>query len=513
MSTTAGSGRVAVVAECARDAAVLVAAETAGGSGIGVICLRDDGKEGRAALDRALADASGRGCRVAGPPRFVTGEREAAVAGVVKELRALRPRRIRVPDPDPTHRDWDMEAGRPVYDEPDERAAAALVALRAAREYQVESSAPVLVDCRRTEPPTVHGAAVSCPRYPAVTGWLTEGFDGRSSAFLPSAAGVLRWTQQRRHGTAWDGPELLPGPRLMPGLRVVRDFSGLPHLFALRRTARKGGGDDIEIVHAAQYRTGHPLTPWHSLGSPNAGDAYKSRETGFPAAGFDAAGGLVVFARNFGHSVSFREQRPEGGWSPWRHLSGVRVADELVTVTTHKGEVELLARVRDSAAVVRWHRPAPDGEWAEDRAVPIAPRAGSMAAGPEPGTVVYRDLGTGEPWLWYLGSTAPVPLGGAAGEGPVTGVRGVEADGWSYSLLVRPDAGGACAVGAFAEGRPDAGVWWNSLAGAEPYGVPAAVLDRTGMVTVATLTGEAQLTVMNRESRTGGFEFGPWYTA
>lgn len=207
----------------------------------------------------------------------------------------------------------------------------------------------------------------------------------------------------------------------MPGLRVVRDFSGLPHLFALRRTARKGGGDDIEIVHAAQYRTGHPLTPWHSLGSPNAGDAYKSRETGFPAAGFDAAGGLVVFARNFGHSVSFREQRPEGGWSPWRHLSGVRVADELVTVTTHKGEVELLARVRDSAAVVRWHRPAPDGEWAEDRTVPIAPCAGSMAAGPEPGTVVYRDLGTGEPWLWYLGSTAPVPLGGAAGEGPVTG--------------------------------------------------------------------------------------------
>ncbi|WP_406456175.1 hypothetical protein OG782_29795 [Streptomyces sp. NBC_00876] len=512
MNATADSARVAVVAECAADAAVLVGAERAGGSVIGVICLRDDGGEGRAALDRALADASGRGCRVAGAPRFVDGQGEAGAAGLLKELRALRPQRIRIPDPDPVHADWDTDLGRPVYDEPADRAAAALLALRAAREFQLESSAPVLVDCRRHEAATAHGAAASCPRYPAVTGWLAEGFDGRSTAFLPSAAGVLRWTQLRQHGTAWDGPELLPGPRLMPGLRVVRDFSGLAHLLALRRTARKDGGEDVEIVHAAQYRTGHPLTPWHSLGSPNAGDAYKSRETGFPAAGFDAAGGFVVFARNFGHSVSFREQRPEGAWSPWRHLSGVRVADELVTVTTPKGEVELLARTRDSAAVVRWYRPGYDAEWAEDRGVPFAPRPGSMAAGPEPGTVVFRDLRTNEPCLWQLGSPAPVPLGGDGGEGPVTGVRGVEADGWNYSLLVRPDAGGSCAVGAFAEGRPDAGVWWNTLGGAEPYGVPAAVRDRTGMITVATVTAAAELSVANRESRTGGFEFGPWHS-
>ncbi|WP_261991761.1 PLL family lectin [Streptomyces sp. OR43] len=486
---------------------MLLAAERAGGGEISVICLRDEGRQGRAALDRAFAEASGRGCRMAGPPRIVNDERRTGVAELLKELRALRPQRILMPDPDPTHRDWDTDLGSPVYDEPPERAAAALLTLQAAREYQLESSTPLFVDCMRT----AAAPAAFSPRYPAVTGWLTEGFGGRLTAFLASAAGVLRWTQSGQHGTAWDGPELLPGPRLMPGLRVVRDVSGLAHLFALRRTARKDGGEDIEIVHAAQYRTGHPLTPWHSLGSPNAGDAYKSRETGFPAAGFDALGGLVVFTRNFGHSVSYREQRPDGVWTPWRHLSGVRVADELVTITTHKGEIDLLARARDSDGVVRWHRSGYDGEWIEDRAVPFEPRPGTMAAGPEPGTVVFRDLRTGEPCLWQVGSTAPVPLGGSGGEGPLTGVRGVEVDGWGYSLLVSSDGAGTCAVGAFLEGRPDGGVWWNSLAGKATYGV-AVVRDRTGMVTVAAVSGEAELSVANPESRTGGLEFGPWHS-
>lgn len=510
MKAPAGNGRVAVVAECAADAALLVAAEAAAGPEIAVICLRDDDEEGRAALDRALADASARGCQVLGRPRILD---EPGVTGIVKELRALQPLRIRSADPDPTHQGWDTDRNCPVHDEPPGRAAAALLALDAARALQRESATPVLVDCRRTEAATPHLPATSCPRYPAVTGWLTEGFDGRATAFLPSAAGVLRWTQSRPHGADWDGPELLPGPRLMPGLRVVRDLSGFAHLFALRRTARTDGGENVEIVHAAQYRSGHPLTPWHSLGSPNPGDAYKSRETGFPAAGFDAAGGVVVFARNFGHSVSYREQRPESAWTPWRHLSGLRVADELVTVTTPKGDVQLFARLRDTPGVVRWHRPGYDADWTEDRAVPFAPRPGSLAAGPEPGTVVFRDLRTNEPCVWQSGAHAPVPLGAAEGEGPVTGVAGVRVDGWDYSLLVRSGAGGSCEIGAFAEGRPDAGVWWNGPAGEAAHGVPAVLRDRTGRVTVATLTEGAKLAVSHRESHAEGFTFGSWYSA
>ncbi|MEV6165820.1 hypothetical protein AB0L71_28675 [Streptomyces sp. NPDC052052] len=508
--SAAAAERVVVVAARHRDAVALVAAEETGAE-IGVLCVAEDDKDGRAALDRALAEAARRGCRVLGAPRTVGTQEGGSAATLLRELRALRPQRVRLQDPDPVRTGYDRARDVPVHDEPDANAATALDALAAAREYQVESGSPVFVDCRRAGADERLGTA-STLRYPQTTHWLTEGFDGRLSAFQPSAAGVLRWTQTERGGAAWQGPELLPGPRLMPGLRVVRDLQGFPHLFALRRTGLKDGGDDVSIVHATQYRTGRPLTPWRSLGSPNPGHRHKSREVGFPAAAFDATGGLVVFVRNFGHSVSYRYQGADGALTPWAHLGGVRVADELVTVTTAQGEVELFARARDSAAVVRWYRTGPEGTWVEDRAVPVAPRPGSMTAGPEPGTLVFRDLRTNEPCLWWPGATAPVPLGGTDGTGPITGVRGVEADGWAYSLLIRTGSAGACAVGAYAEGRADTGVWWNAL-GAESTRMPSAARGHTGLVTVATFTAGTQLTLSHRKSHSSGFDFGHWYTA
>ncbi|WP_405717428.1 hypothetical protein [Streptomyces sp. NBC_00046] len=510
MNTTGPARRVTIVAARHREAVALVAAEGSGAE-LSVLCVEEDGKDGRAALDRALAEAERRGCRVMGPPRTVGGENGGGHAALLRELRALNPQRVRLADPDPVHVSYDGERDVPVHDEPAENADAALAGLAAAGELERESGTPVFVDCQRAGADGRSGTAAQ-PRYPHPAHWLTEGFDGRLSAFLPSAAGVVRWTQREPGGTAWRGPELLPGPRLMPGLRVVRDAHGFPHLFGLRRTPLKGGGDDIAVVRATQYRTGHPLTPWHSLGGPNPGSGRKSREVGFPAAGFDGVGGLFVFVRNFGHSVSYRHQGADGVWTPWQHLRGVRVADELVTVTTAGGEVELFARARDSAAVLRWYRSGPDGAWTEDRAVQFSPRPGSMAAGPEPGTVLFRDSRTNEPCVWWPGATGPVPLGGADdGAGLVTGVRGVEADGWSYSLLVRSGPGRACAVGVHAEGRADAGVWWNALP-VDSAVMPAVVRDRTGTVTLATLVAGFRLRLSHRASPSDGFEFGHWYT-
>lgn len=506
MSATGPAQRVTIVAARHREAVALVEAEGAGAE-IGVLCVEEDGKDGRAALDRALADAERRGCKVVGAPRTVGTQDGDAL---LRELRALRPQRVRLADPDPVHVSYDKERDVPVHDEPPENADSALAALAAAREHQLESGVPVFVDCHRAGADGQPGTAPQ-PRYPHPAYWLTEGFDGRLSAFLPSAAGVVRWTQREPGGAAWQGPELLPGPRLMPGLRVVRDTHGFPHLFALRRTPLKGGGEDVAVVRATQYRTGHPLTPWHSLGSPNPGHQHRSREVGFPTAAFDGAGGLFVFVRNFGHSVSYRHQGADGAWTPWRHLSGVRVADELVTVTTAGGGVELFARARDSAAVLRWYRSGPDGAWTEDRAVPFSPRPGSLAAGPEPGTVLFRDARTNEPCVWWPGATGPVPLGGDDGAGPVTGVRGIEADGWSYSLLVRSGPGGACAVGVHAEGRADAGVWWNALP-ADSAVLPAVVRDRAGVVTLATLVAGSRLRLSHRESPSDGFDFDVWHT-
>ncbi|MGW0958345.1 hypothetical protein ACWD4K_04735 [Streptomyces gelaticus] len=505
MSATGPAQRVTIVAASPREAVALVAAQGAGAE-LTVLCVEEGGKDGRAALDRALADAGRRGCKVVGSPRII-GTQDGD--GLLRELRALRPQRVRLADPDPTHVSYDEERDVPVHDEPAKNADAALAALAAARAYQLESGAPVFVDCHRAGAGQGPGAAPQ-PRYPDPAHWLTEGFDGRLTAFLPSAAGVVRWTQREPGGAAWQGPELLPGPRLMPGLRVVRDTHGFPHLFALRRTPLKDGGDDLAVVCAAQYRTGHPLTPWHSLGSPNPGNRHRSREAGFPAAAFDGVGGLFVFVRNFGHSVSCRHQGADGVWTPWQHLRGVRVADELVAVTTAGGEVELFARARDSAAVLRWHRSGPDGAWTEDRSVPLSPCPGSMAAGPEPGTIVFRDLRTNEPCVWWPGAAGPVPLGGTEGAGPVTGTRGVEVDGWAYSLLIRSGPGSACAVGMHVEGRADAGVWWNEVA-ADSAVMPAVVRDRAGIVTLATLAG-SQLALSHRESPSGGFEFNDWYT-
>ncbi|MEV6265144.1 hypothetical protein AB0M42_30970 [Streptomyces sp. NPDC051784] len=498
------SREVTVVAADPDDAAALAATESPD-TGIRVLCALTGDKEERAALDRVLAEAERRGGAGSGAPVF------AGPGGLPRELREMRPRWVRLADPDPVRVDYDADKGVPVHRREDtHRAAVALEALAAARAHQLESGTPVFVDCRTAGADEKRDGAPAS-RYPRTVNWLTEGFDGRLSAFLPSAAGVVRWFQPENGSTRWHGPELLPGPRLMPGLSVVRDPHGFVHLLALRRTAREGGGDDVEIVHAVQYRTGAPLTPWHSLGTPNPGDRYKSREGGFPTAGFDGAGGFFVFARNFGHSVSYRHQSPDGAWTSWQHLRGLRVADELVAVTDARGEIALYARTRETGAVVRWSLTGPGGAWAEDRSVPFTPVPGSMSAGPEPGTVLFRDLLTNEPCLWWPDAHAPVPLGGAEGDGPLSGARGVEVDGWTYALLVRSGPGRESVVGAYAEGRPDAGVWWSDAGSASPL-PSAAVRSRNGMVTLASLTDGGRLAIAHRTSRTSGLEFDSWYT-
>ncbi|MEU3007085.1 hypothetical protein [Streptomyces sp. NPDC007020] len=505
--TTAALPRVTVVAAQHRDAVLLVAQQQ-DAAALGVLCARSDDKEGRAALDRALAEAESRGCRVVHAPRTLTGQ-SGTKEELLRQFLELRPQRLLLPDPDPVRVGYDRSAGVPLHDVPPEQAATALDALAAAREYQHSTGEPVFVDCRRAGADASADAA-TVVRYPCTTRWLTEGFDGRLSAFLPSAGGVLRWTQDEQGGRAWKGPELLAGPSLMPGLSVLRDQHGFVHLLALRRTPRKDGGEDVAVVKAAQYRAGGPLTPWHSLGSPNPGDRYKSREVGFPAAGFDASGTLFVFARNFGHSLSFRAQGADGRWAPWQHLRGARIADELVTVTTARGGVEVYARARDSTAVVRWHKSGAGGGWTEDRtALSAAP--GSLSAGPEPGTLLFRDPHTNEPCVWQPGAVSAVPIGGADGVGPVTGALGVQAEGWTYSALVRSGPGGSCVVGAHVQGRPDAGVWWNDL-GAHSSRMPAMVHDRMGTVTLATVDVRGRLSWTSRLSPNGPFEFGSWHT-
>ncbi|RVU29106.1 hypothetical protein EOT10_00905 [Streptomyces antnestii] len=500
---------VAVVVPEPEDAVPLVALETAGAE-IAVVCLRAGTKEGRGALDRALGQAADRGCRALGGPRLLGTDDEGAFPALLDELREINPERLHTLDPDPAHVTIDEASGELGYDCPPGHAETAAVALAAARALQTETGEPLYVDCHRARADVRLGAA-SCRRYPAPVNWLVAGFDGRLSAFQPTAAGVVRWSQEELGGSAWSGPEPVEGAGLLPGLSVVRDPHGFPHLFALRRTPRADGGVDVEVVHAAQYGTGRPLTPWNSLGGPNSGDWRKGREVGFPAAAFDGAGNLFVFARNVGHSISYRCQSADGSWTPWQHLGGTRVADDLVAVSTPHGGVEVYARARDADMVVRWYQGG-NGAWTEDRTPPFAARPGTLAPAPEPGSVHFRDLVTNTPSAWRPGAQAPCPLGDAEGTGALAAVRGAEMDGWAYSLLVRSGPGGVCSVGAYPDGRPGTGVWWQEL-GAPSYGGPAAAMSRTGRLAVATRAPGRNLLVAYRRDEAGGLVFGDWQSA
>ncbi|MEU5086193.1 hypothetical protein [Streptomyces sp. NPDC021356] len=498
----AGAYTVAVVVAEPGDAVPLLALQPPGAE-VAVVCLRGGEKDARTALDRALASAEDRGCRLLGGVRVVRGEGAQVFPALLDELRAVAPDRVHTLDPDPVHTAFDQESGEPSYGVPAAHAVAAAQALAAARTLQRETGRPVSVDCHRERADPRLGAT-ACRRHPAPANWLWAGFDGRLTAFVPTAAGVVR-RFQRVPGGGWSGPEPVEGAGVVPGLLVVPDPAGLPHLFTLRRTVRADGAVDVDVVHAAQYRTSEPPAPWESLGGPNAGAWRKGREVGFPAAAFDAAGNLFVFVRNFGHSISYRCRTADGGLTPWRHLGGARVADELVAVSTPYGGVEVYGRARDAAGVVRRYL-GPDGEWAEDRTPPFAPRPGTLAPGAEPGAVLFRDLRTDEACVWRSGEAHPLPLGDADGTGPVAAVAGVRLDGWPYTVLARGGADGRCAVGAHPEGRPDAGVWWQDL-WPNSYGAPAAAVSRRGLLAVATPAPGGGLLVAEHRAGAGGLGF------
>jgi len=91
--STAALPRVTVVVAKHRDAVPLFAGQRA--VAIGVICSEEDGKEGRAALDRALAEAEGRGCRVAHARRTLGGQQGRGRESLLEEFRELRPQQYR----------------------------------------------------------------------------------------------------------------------------------------------------------------------------------------------------------------------------------------------------------------------------------------------------------------------------------------------------------------------------------------------------------------------------------
>ncbi|MFB6818899.1 hypothetical protein ACFCV8_30605 [Streptomyces sp. NPDC056347] len=498
---------VAIVVATPGDAPALLAAERPGTT-VGVLCAQPGTAGERAAYERAAAECAGRGVRVDREPRVLDAEVGKITQPVLDALRDLRPLRVRTLDPDPAHVSFDAEAKRPVIAEPPLRGSVARDTITAARKLQLETGDPVFVDCHRAGADPRLGGAGGL-RHPWPASWLTRGRDGRLTAYLPSAAGVLRWTEEETGADRWAGPELLEGPALLPGLTVVQDGLGYVHLIGLRRRKGADGAELVVVVHATQYQSGRPLGPWHSAGNPNANDRDKAREVGFPAAVFDTRNHLHLFVRNFGHGVSTRRQTADGKWNAWQHLRGVSAADELAALAGPHG-AEVWARARDSAAAVRWHRGTPDASWTQDTDTSASPYPGTLSAAPEAGAIRHRYAGTNEVCVGVPGGM-PVSLGGPDGEGPVAGAAGVDIQGWGCTVLVRWGADGTCAVGAHQDGRPDTGVWWFD-AGETSLVPPAVAVDGRGRAVIAVLAPDGRLRIARQEPDASGLAFGAWTT-
>lgn len=498
---------MAIVVAGPADAVPLIDSEAAG-SVIELLCLDGGGDAEHRAMAAAVERARRRGCTFPGEPFFLSAGEGNLTGQILDVLHEIEPVRVRTLDPDPVHVDFDRELKLPIVSEPEARGQVARSALRAARRYQLAVSAPVFVDCRRAgADPALPAAA--CARYPLPSQWLLAGKDGRLSAYLPTAAGVVRWTEGRTETERWSGPELLQGPELMPGLTVLRGPEGYAYLIGLRRTKRKEGGVDVEVVWAAQYQTGRPVGPWTSIGNPNAAGWHKAREIGFPTATFDAGGVLHVFVRNFGHSISVRRQAPSGRLSGWEALGGLRAADELVAFAAAQGGVHMVARARDSASAAHWYQEDVTSPWTENRRIPVSPTPGSLSAAPEAGQVRFRYAGTNEVCVWWPGAQAPISLGGPDGVGPVAGVAGADIQGWGCTVLVREGPAGVTAIGAYPDGRPDTGVWWAESG--EPSLVPpSAAFDSQGRVVIATVGMDGTLRVARQQLGSQGLEFTPW---
>ncbi|MFE9254312.1 hypothetical protein [Streptomyces sp. NPDC006879] len=501
-------GPVAIVVATPSDAIALLAAEPEGAV-VEIVCLQD-GREGEyRALEQAIGDARKRGCVFPGEPFVLDAEVGNVTRLVVDALHEIQPLRVRTLDPDPRHTSVDKERRELVVTEPKPRGTAARGAIAAARQFQRESGRPVFVECHRAESDPRFGFD-ACSRYPRPAHWLTRDRAGRLTAYLVSAAGVLRWTEAEREADGWLGPELLDTPELMPGLTVLQGPEGYVHLIGLRRAKRKeGGGADVEVVHATQYQSGRPIGPWHSVGNPNAGDWKKAREVGFPVAAFDAKGTLHFFVRNVGKSISTRRQDTAGSWSKWEHLGGRRVADELVAYPGWHGGVEVMATAADGGAAVRWFYDVEAKSWTEDRGAPVSPYPGSLSAGPEAGVVRYRYAATNEVCVWPVGTAAPLGLGGADGAGRIAAVTGADIQGWGCTVLVRSGPHGESAIGAHPDGRPENGVWWTQ-SGERSLVPPATAVDRRGRVAIVTLGEGGRLWVARQQLGSGGLEFTPW---
>ncbi|MFI9585815.1 hypothetical protein ACIHCQ_29085 [Streptomyces sp. NPDC052236] len=345
---------------------------------------------------------------------------------------------------------------------------------------------------------------------PTATGWLLRGKDGRLTAYAPTDEGVLRWTETRPAGPEWTGPELIvESAGLDPHLAIAQGADGYVHLFAIRRTEGDDGQVRTEIVMAVQYQSGRPVRDWHSLGTPYAQDWVHAAQIGRPTAVVDAKGNAHVFIRNAGGGVCVRSQIPSGLFSKWADLKGSAAQGLLAAGVAESGRIEILAPTAKS--IMRWVQDDGDKpKFNREADIPSQVINGSVAAvrtGEDRLTFYWRDDKSGEVYAWRPDS-APEPLGGATGTGPVALLRAA-VDGHDCTLMAHRDGDGRPALAAYPTENESVGAVWTGT-GEVCVGAPALALDAHGRVVLAAFAPDGSLRITRQKTNEPGLAMEAW---
>ncbi|MFE6866365.1 PIG-L family deacetylase [Kitasatospora sp. NPDC057692] len=342
------------------------------------------------------------------------------------------------------------------------------------------------------------------PRWSNGTAWAAQDGTGALNAFAVLDNRVQAWRESEPGGD-WGGPVPVPGGEdIAAALGVVRDASGLIHLFGIRLS-------DDRVVTVAQTSPGS-WGEWTVLGNP---DPATPGFIGSPVPVLGGDGRLTVFVRNAGGGVSALGQLPGGDWpAAWADLGGTRVRDGLAAALTADGRIELFAPTREG--IGHWRQSAPGGPFTRDPAFLGPAPAGPITVGRAADgrlELFFHQAGTGQVVTRYVrpnGSwtTTPESLGGPSGLEGVAAVTGSEG---RTTVAIRNGAGGISVASLSASAR-GFNAQWSDL-GRLIVGAPTVALDAAGRRVVLALGPDAVLHTARQIDPGADSPFGGWQQA
>ncbi|MFE6834271.1 hypothetical protein ACFVFI_05430 [Streptomyces sp. NPDC057705] len=380
---------------------------------------------------------------------------------------------------------------------------------------------------RRERAETGRGVASAAPAVPgseiaaaadgglAARGWLRLGRDGRLTAYASCSEGLVRWTESAPGSDVWQGPDLFPVEGWAGRFTLAQDSHGFVWFAGTRYRDEVPGGR--ELVVAAQYQTGRPLSDWRGLGNPfpeREQEGEPPAPPGDPMVLPDGAGSLHVVATRFGVGVRGRTRGVDGKWGNWLDYQGKWARGAVVPLVTAHGRAEFLAPFRGGAAYWGQEGPGSDFRWlGRLEADAVEGTYSAYETGPGTGTYFWRHPADGgmiayRPMAPAGAPRVPMPLGGAGGAGPV-GVARTRINGYDCTVLLQRGAEGCPEIAAYPTEGEQYGAWWAPV-GDRCAGLPAIALDARGAVTIAMIDMNGGLRIARQDLMDAGLAFEPW---